>query len=121
MPNLTPETLRAQVVNALDRFWFILSIEEIDRTHITTTFRLQTVRQGLFVQVFWGSRSGTLSFALIESDRRIFGIDLHRGQWHIHPFDRPEDHVTLPGGLSDNPVDDFLGRVEEIIVDSDLL
>ncbi len=121
MSKLTPETLRAQVINALDRFWFVQSIEEVERTQVTVTFRLQTVRQGLFVQVFWGSRSGTLSFALIESDRRAFGIDFRKGQWHMHPFDRPEEHVNLLDGLGDNPVEDFLERVEEIIVDSDLL
>ena len=121
MSTLTPETLRAQVISSLDRFWFLQSIEEIERTQVTVTFRLQTIRQGLFVQVFWGSRSGTLSFTLVESDRRVFGIDFRRGQWHMHPFDRPEEHVTLVDGLGSNPVEEFLERVEEVIVDGDLL
>ena len=39
----------------------------------------------------------------------------------MHPFDRPEEHVTLVDGLGSNPVEEFLERVEELIVDGDLL
>lgn len=121
MPELTPHTLHERIIRAAENCWFVQFVEEIERTQITTTFRLYTIRTGLFVQVFWGSRSRTLSLALIESEQRIFGVDLHRGRWHLHPFGAPDDHVFLPEGMGDNPVARFMEMVESILVENDLL
>ena len=93
MSELTIARLREQVTRAADDYWFVQFVEEIERTQITFTFRLYTIRKGMFVQVFWGTRSDTLSLVLIESDQRIFGVDFHRGRWHMHPFGAPNDHV----------------------------
>ncbi len=121
MPELTLQTLREQIERAADACWFVQFVEEIERTPITTTFRLYTIRTGLFVQVFWGARSKTLSLVLIESEQRIFGADFHRGRWHLHPFGAADDHVFLPKGMGDTPVERFMEMVEAILVENDLL
>jgi hypothetical protein len=117
----TIERLREQVTRAADDYWFVQFVEEIERTQITFTFRLYTIRKGVFVQVFWGARSKTLSLVLIESDQRIFGVDFHRGRWHMHPFGAPNDHVFLSTGMGDNPVERFMAMVEAVLVENDLL
>ena len=56
--------LRHEAEEAVDRFWFIGAYEEVERTDISLSMRLH-IRPGLFVQVFYGARSGSLYLALI--------------------------------------------------------
>ena len=37
----------------------------------------------LFVQAFIGEITGSLYFALIERNQRIYGIDRENDQWHL--------------------------------------
>ena len=117
---MTLTDLRAEADQAFDAVWFVQSIEEIDHTDITLSLRLH-IRQGLFVQIFYGDYSGSLYFALIEHDRRIFGIDRERQQWHMHPFENPEEHLPLPQGLTPKPLLTFLASVEDLLLRHDLL
>lgn len=47
-----------------------------------------------FIDLFYNSRNGKTSFALIKDRCRIYGADnaLPIG-WHIHPFGNPDAHV----------------------------
>lgn len=112
--------LRAEADQALDSIWFIQSLEEIDHTDISLSLRLH-IRQGLFVQLFYGKRSDSLYFALIENDRRIFGIDREHDQWHLHPLETPDAHLPLAQSLEPKPLLTFLARVEELLLANSLL
>ena len=112
--------LRQEADEALERIWFIQSIEEVDHTDVSTSLRLH-IRPGLFVQAFHGEYSGSLYFALIEGERRIFGIDRAHGQWHLHPFNSPDLHQPLSEGLDPKPLLTFLARIEQLLLNSDLL
>ncbi len=114
------DVIRSEAEEALRRVWFIQSIEEEERSDISLSLRL-AIRPGLFVQVFVGERSGSLYMALIEGKRRIFGIDREADEWHSHPFHVPEKHEPLNDDLSHKPLLRFLARVEDIIVEQDLL
>ena len=114
------ENLREEAREALTRFWFIKSVEEIERTDITLSLRLY-IHPMLFVNVFWGERSGSLFFALIEMGRRIYGIDLENGVWHMHPLEATERQVQLEAGLEPKPLLRFLSRVESLLIEQDLL
>lgn len=49
-----------------------------------------------FLQFFYNSRTGTLAFALIDGDARVWGIDFDNRQgWHLHPIDAPNLHLPL--------------------------
>lgn len=48
----------------------------------------------LFIDVFYAFRTEKVSFAVIQKGKRVFGID-NLGDWHSHPFERPEDHVKI--------------------------
>ena len=54
------------------------------------------VKGGRYVQVYFNELTGTTAFALIEKERRIWGIDFDnmRG-WHLHPLDDPESHRDI--------------------------
>ncbi|WP_211662066.1 hypothetical protein [Neomoorella glycerini] len=49
-----------------------------------------------FLKVYCNERTGTLAFALINKEKRIWGIDKDnlRG-WHCHPFGEPESHQPV--------------------------
>ncbi|MFQ5812749.1 MAG: hypothetical protein ACE5I2_06115 [Anaerolineae bacterium] len=112
--------LRLEAQEALDRVWFVQSLEEIERTDFTLSLRLH-IRPALFVQAFLGELSGSLYLALIEGGQRIFGIDREGGEWHLRRYDTPDDHEPLPEGLGPRPLLKFLARVEDLLLQHDLL
>jgi len=112
--------LHLEAREALDLVWFVRSLEEMERTDLTLSLRL-TIRPELFVQAFLGDRSGSLYFALVEGRRRIFGIDREGGEWHLHPFDSPDEHEHLSQGLGPKPLLSFLAKVEDLLLQHELL
>lgn len=104
----------------LDTVWFVRSLEEIERTDLTLSLRLY-IRPELFVQAFLGERSDSLYFALVEGRRRILGIDREGGEWHLHPFDSPDEHEPLSEGLAPKPLLSFLAKVEDLLLQHELL
>jgi hypothetical protein len=114
------DDLTAEAQDALDQVWFVQSLETIERTDLTLSLRLY-IRSDLFVQAFLGELTGSLYFALIEGNKRIFGIDREAGLWHLHPFESPDKHQRLSEGLEPKPLMRFLARVEDLIIQHDLL
>jgi hypothetical protein len=52
------------------------------------------LQKNRFLQVYFNEMTDTMAFALIEGERRIWGIDFDRMRnWHLHPVDNPEDHI----------------------------
>ena len=112
--------LWAEAQEALERVWFVQSVEETERTGFTLSVRLR-INSDLFVQAFAGELSGSLYLALIRGERRIFGIDREAGEWHAHPFAHPHDHEPLPQGLEPKPLLKFLAQVEDLLLKHQLL
>ena len=112
--------LQFEAQEASEKIWFVQSLEQIERTDLTLSLRVY-IRPGLFVQAFMGELTGSLYFALIEGERRIFGIDREAGEWHIHPYKAPHMHEPLPEGLGPKPLLKFLARVEELLLQHHLL
>jgi hypothetical protein len=112
--------LRLEAQKALERVWFVQSLEEVERTDCTLSLRLH-IRPALFVQAFLGERSGSLYLALIEGGQRVFGVDREGGEWHLHPYDRSDQHEPLHEGLGPRPLMTFLTKVEALLLQHDLL
>lgn len=112
--------LRQEAQNVVEKTWFIKSLVQTDRTDMTLSFRL-IIRNDLFIQVFYGLKSQSLYMALVEGRQRIYGIDREENEWHLHPFENPEQHEPLEQGLGPKPVMSFLARVEVILIENDLL
>jgi hypothetical protein len=64
---------------------------------------------GGFVDVFYNEYTSTTAYALVQSNRRVFGADNTSG-WHIHPFDDPARHDALPGAIS---FAEFMAQIEQ--------
>ena len=50
----------------------------------------------MFLNVYYNEVTETIAFALIENEKRIWGIDKDRiRDWHIHPLNDPEQHESI--------------------------
>jgi hypothetical protein len=50
-----------------------------------------------FVRFYFNEVTGTLAFALIEEQRRTWGIDFdNRRGWHLHPLSDVTRHISIP-------------------------
>ena len=114
------DDLLVEAQEALDKLWFLQSLQVVERTDRTISLRLY-IRQDVFVQAFLGEITNSLYFALIEGSRRIFGADREYGEWHTHPFDAPHEHRPFSEGLDPRPLLKFLAKVEQLLLEHDLL
>lgn len=54
------------------------------------------LRKSMFLEVYYNELTETIAFALIEEQRRIWGIDRDNiRDWHIHPLDNPAKHTNI--------------------------
>ncbi|MDY7080704.1 MAG: hypothetical protein SXV54_27805 [Chloroflexota bacterium] len=75
------------------------------------------VSEELFVRFHFNAVTGTIAFALIEEQRRIWGIDYdNRRGWHLHPADDPAEHVQI-APLS---VSDIVARLQSVFLERKL-
>lgn len=114
------DELLSEAQEALEKLWFLQSLQVMERTDRTVSLRLY-IRQDVFVQAFLGEITGSLYFGLIEGSRRIFGMDRENSKWHLHPFDAPHEHRAFTEGLDPRPLLKFLARVERLLLEHDLL
>lgn len=71
------------------------------------------VREELFLRFYFNEVTGTIAFALIEEQRRIWGIDHDRRRgWHLHPVDNPADHI----GIEPLSVSDIVRRLQDVLL-----
>ena len=88
------------------------------------------VHEGLFLRFYFNEVTGTIAFALIEKQQRIWGIDYdpsaspstllraglrtgNRRGWHLHPVDNPTEHVEIEP-LS---VSDIAAHLQDVLLD----
>jgi hypothetical protein len=70
------------------------------------------VREDLFLRFYFNEVTGTIAFALIGKQQRMWGIDYdNRRGWHLHPADSPRDHIRI-APLS---VSNIVARVQDIL------
>lgn len=105
---MTLDEFEIQLVTACDESPIVVSVS-IKATGITWSRVRAILNNGDFLEAFFNEVTGKTSYALIEGNRRVFGAD-NTGDWHWHPFEKPESHL-----LTEAPVSyrDFLNRVEE--------
>ncbi len=89
----------------VDRFLHQL-LEELSRLHFVKNVDLNTevfvikgrvlLKNNFFLQVYFNASTETTAFALIEEEKRKWGIDFDsiRG-WHLHPVENPDDHLVI--------------------------
>lgn len=89
----------------VDRFLHQL-LEELSRLHFVKNVDLNTevfvikgrvlLENNFFLQVYFNASTETTAFALIEEEKRKWGIDFDsiRG-WHLHPVENPDEHLII--------------------------
>ncbi len=95
---------RAFVEELLDA---LASLEEVKQVGLSTEGPTVSGRAYLhgkmFLSFYYNEETGTIAFALIQGQSRIWGIDCDniRG-WHLHPMETPDHHVAIaPLSVSD--------------------
>jgi hypothetical protein len=67
----------------------------------------------LFLRFYFNEMTGTIAFALIRDQQRIWGIDYdNRRGWHLHPETNPADHIAIDS-LS---VADIITRLQQVLL-----
>lgn len=52
--------------------------------------------QGSFLRVYFNETTGTIAFALIREQQRVWGVDYdNRRGWHLHPLESPAEHREI--------------------------
>ncbi|MDP3030401.1 MAG: hypothetical protein Q8O04_13125 [Deltaproteobacteria bacterium] len=71
------------------------------------------LQKSMFLEVYYNAVTETVAFALIEEQRRIWGIDRDNiRDWHIHPLDDPTKHTGIEP-LSVSEIIEALAKVWE--------
>jgi len=66
-----------------------------------------------FLRVYFNETTGTIAFALIEKQQRVWGIDYdNRRGWHVHPVENPADHV----GIAPMSVSNIIARLQTVLL-----
>ena len=72
-------------------------VEKVDfQTEVFILKGRAILKKNRFLQVYFNELTGTTAFALVEQEKRIWGIDFDnmRG-WHLHPLENPEGHYNI--------------------------
>jgi hypothetical protein len=67
----------------------------------------------MFLEFYFNEKTGTMAFALIRDQGRVWGIDRDniRG-WHLHPLENPMEHV----GIEKLSVSEIVGRLRVVLL-----
>ena len=68
--------------------------------------------EGLFLRFYFNEITGTLAFALIRGQERIWGLD-HDGLrgWHLHPAIAPMSHIPV----EPMSITEIVGRLRDVV------
>ena len=68
----------------------------------------------MFLEFYFNEQTGTIAFALIRDQGKIWGIDRDniRG-WHLHPLENPMGHV----GIEKLSVSEIVERLRAVLKD----
>ncbi|MDL1973928.1 MAG: hypothetical protein LWX55_03915 [Deltaproteobacteria bacterium] len=82
------------LLNALSTLEFVKKVDF--QTEVFVLKGRVILKKNRFLQVYFNELTGTTAFALIEQEKRIWGIDFDnmRG-WHLHPLDNSEGHSSI--------------------------
>ncbi len=72
-------------------------VEKVDiQTEVFVLKGRAILKKDRFLQIYFNELTGTTAFALVEKDKRIWGIDYDnmRG-WHYHPLENPDNHRSM--------------------------
>ncbi len=82
------------VQSELSHFDYIQEIS-VESEVFTTRIKVK-IKETLYVHIFYNQKTETLSYALLNQQKRIWGIDSNDlAGWHEHTFEDPEGHISI--------------------------
>ena len=93
MAAVTTRQLLYELQRACNRSPVVSHIEERVVDADILSVRVHLTFAHTFINVFYNVTTGKTAFALVEGDRRLYGVDNAKMGWHRHPFDDPDQHV----------------------------
>lgn len=91
----------------LSHLEFIVNLRIIEKTRSILKARVYFSEE-LFVQIYVNTRKPKRSYALILNDRRIYGRDYVFGEWHLHPFESPDEHYESEAAKESVTIEEFI-------------
>lgn len=80
----------------LSRIPYVISIESIPVSNHSSIKRNICLKHRYRLNIFFNEISMTISFSLIEKNKRIWGLDKdYKHGWHIHPLDNIQVHESI--------------------------
>lgn len=65
-----------------------------------------------FLRVYFNAITGSIAFALIRDQQRIWGVDYdNRRGWHLHPADNPAEHLEI----APLPISEIVSMLSEVL------
>ncbi len=101
------------------RKW-IIGYRTLVLTKNTVKVRL-SIRENLYIDLYFNQQYGTTNYTLILDDERIYGRDCYDGKWHLHPYKDPAKHDTSEKGKKALTIEELVDEVEGILAKLNLL
>ena len=109
-----------EIAAAARAFTFVRTIQTLDKNPAALKVRL-LLGPEFFVQIYINVDTDVQNLVLVLGRQRLYGRDCVGGVWHRHPHDNPDAHDFSPAGANPVTVADFLGEVQELVEQMDLL
>ncbi|MBI3659974.1 hypothetical protein HY230_05825 [Candidatus Acetothermia bacterium] len=104
-----PEEFIAEVLEASKSHHWIQRVEQ-RVTGKVARLRL-FLTEDRFIAVYHNAETGSISYAYVEKEKRLFGANNMKVGWHIHPYGQEDKHVR---SKSIN-IEEFLNLLEEAL------
>lgn len=91
-----------------------INLKILEKTKSIVKARL-SFSEEFFVQIYVNLKRVKKSYSLIFDDRRIFGKDCILGQWHLHPFEHPDEHDESEDAKRTITIEKFVERAFFIV------
>lgn len=83
--------LKENIIFTFSKYFPDANIISTVKRNIILEIKIE-IEEEIFIEIYCNSLTGKKSFALIRSNKRIFGYDNYKF-WHYHPYDAPESHI----------------------------
>jgi len=87
------EQFSRKVLSASSKFAWIKRYE-VRRLKERVRLRLW-LHESSFIDVYYNAENAIISYAYIESGERLFAANNMRIGWHLHPFQRSDEHIPI--------------------------
>lgn len=98
-----------QQLAKISEFYRFSGLKIVEKTKSVIKARLY-LSEELFIQIYANVKKEKRSYSLILNERRIYGKDYLWGQWHLHPFEKPDEHNESDYSRREISIDDFVEK-----------